>query len=166
MSPQLSPRLAHDDDASELARIYNHFVRDSVITFDERELDAAQMRANLDGVRDQGLPWLVVGAPGSLQGYAYATRWRLRSAYRYSVETTIYLDPEACGQGLGRLLYQTLLDQLTHLDLHLAIAGITLPNPASVGLHEALGFTKVAHFAEVGRKFDRWLDVGYWQRRI
>jgi phosphinothricin acetyltransferase len=100
---------------------------------------------------------------GSVIGYAYATRWRARPAYRHAVESTVYLDPAAAGQGLGARLYRQLLKQLQAGGLHTVIAGIAQPNERSVALHERLGFRKVAHFAQVGRKFDRWVDVAYWQ---
>jgi phosphinothricin acetyltransferase len=99
-------------------------------------------------------------------GYAYATKWRVRPAYRHSVESTIYLDQAFAGRGLGRVLYETLLDELRRRELHRVIAGIALPNEASVGLHEAIGFRKAAHFSEVGRKFGRWIDVGYWELKL
>jgi phosphinothricin acetyltransferase len=100
---------------------------------------------------------------GAFAGYTYATRWRERPAYRYTAESTIYLNPAFSGQGIGRHLYGTLLDELRMGKMHVVIGVITIPNPASVALHEKLGFKKVAHFSEVGYKFDRWLDVGYWQ---
>ena len=89
-----------------------------------------------------------------------------RSAYRRSVESTIYLDDDCAGQGLGTTLYSALLDILVDQQVHCVLAGIALPNPGSVALHEKLGFEKVAHLAEVGNKFDRWVDVGYWQRLL
>ena len=123
----------------------------------------AQRIADVDAA---GLPWLVLEVDGALAGYAYATKWRVRPAYRYSVESSVYLDPAYAGRGLGRMLYATLLDRLRERDLHIVIGGIALPNDASAGLHEALGFRKVAHFSEVGKKFGRWLDVGYWELKL
>ena len=96
-------------------------------------------------------------------GYASATKWKGRSAYRFSVETTIYLAPHSVGKRIGTELYRHLLDQLRDLGLHTAIGGVALPNPASVALHEKCGFRKVAHFGEVGFKFGKWIDVAYWQ---
>ena len=100
-----------------------------------------------------------------MRGYAYAAPWRARAAYRHSVETSIYLAPGAGGRGLGARLYRALFAALPS-HVHAAIGGVSLPNPASVALHERLGFRKVAHFREVGRKFGRWIDVGYWQRLL
>src|SRR5690606_39143142 len=96
-------------------------------------------------------------------GYAYAARWKGRCAYRYSVESTIYLDLGARRGGIGTVLYAALLERLRSRGYHAVIGGIALPNDASVRLHEQLGFRKVAHFPEVGFKLGRWVDVGYWQ---
>jgi phosphinothricin acetyltransferase len=103
---------------------------------------------------------------GNIKGYAYATKWKERSAYRYSVEISVYVDRERQGQGWGTKLYQALFTQLQKLDIHLAIGGITLPNDASIALHEKFGMIKVAHFQEIGFKFEQWLDVGYWQLEL
>ena len=97
-------------------------------------------------------------------GYAYATAWRVRRGYRYSTEVTVYVDPGAGGRGIGSLLYTDLIAALQERGIHAAMGGIALPNDASVALHEKFGFKKVAHFEQVGVKFDRWIDVGYWQR--
>jgi len=98
-----------------------------------------------------------------LLGYCYASKWKGRCAYRYSVESTVYLSPDATGKGIGSKLYGTLLAELRQRQFHTVIGGIALPNPASVALHEKLGFEKVAQFRQVGNKFGRWIDVGYWQ---
>ena len=103
---------------------------------------------------------------GAVAGYAYAGRWRTREGYRHSVETSIYLSPDATGRGLGATLYARLLERLRALDVHAVIGGIALPNPASEALHERLGFEQVARFREVGRKFGEWIDVAYWQLRL
>lgn len=151
-------------DASALARIYNPYVQDSTITFEEQIVADEPMAERVREILDSGLPWLVDEDDGIVRGFAYASRWKGRCAYRYSVETTVYLDRSATGRGLGHRLYAELLERLRAKKLHVAIGGIALPNPASVALHERLGFRKVAHFAEVGFKFGRWIDVGYWER--
>lgn len=109
------------------------------------------------------LPWLVLEEGNTITGYAYSGLWRTRSAYRHTVETTVYLAPDAVGGGRGTLLYTTLLGLLREQGLHTAMGVIALPNDASVALHEKLGFHRAGLFSEVGRKFDRWVDVGYWQ---
>jgi L-amino acid N-acyltransferase YncA len=159
-------RVATVDDADGLSRIYNHYVRETVITFEEVEVTPEEMARRVENVRAAGLPWLVSEREGALLGYAYATRWKERSAYRFAVETTVYVDPAHAGRGIGSALYTALLGSLEALGIHTAIGGIALPNDASVRLHERFGFVKVAHFAEVGFKFGRHIDVGYWQLLI
>jgi len=164
LTPALRP--ATSADAAAICVIYNHYVTTTTITFEEEPVTGEDMAQRIADVAAAGLPWLVAEVDGSIVGYAYATRWRARSAYRYSVESTVYVAPGASGLGVGRALYGALLDGLRERGLHLVIGGIALPNEASVGLHEALGFAKSAHFAEVGMKFGRWIDVGYWVRKL
>ena len=110
-----------------------------------------------------GLPWLVAMDGDQLLGYAYATTWKARIAYRFSVEITVYLAQQLTAKGVGTALYQALFNALETKDVHAVVACIALPNPHSVALHEKFGMRKVGHFNQVGHKFDRWLDVGYWQ---
>jgi phosphinothricin acetyltransferase len=150
-------------DAKVIANIYNHYVKNTVITFEEECIVSNEMVKRIEKVADANLPWLVIEEDDILLGYAYATPWKARSAYRFSVEATIYLAPKEKGKGLGTQLYQALLSELRKKSIHLVLGGITLPNTASVALHEKLGMIKVAHFHQVGCKFDQWLDTGYWQ---
>lgn len=159
-------RDAHVEDAESFASIYNHFVLTTSISFEEAEVPAIEMAGRIADVQAAGLPWLVADVDGVVAGYAYATKWRVRHAYRFSVETTVYLAPASAGQGLGTSLYRALIERLRDGGFHLAIGGIALPNPASIALHEKLGFEKVAEFREVGLKFGRWTDVGYWQLKL
>jgi phosphinothricin acetyltransferase len=154
-------RPARPSDAPRLSEIYNHYVRETIITFQEVPVAEADMERRL--AETSALPWLVAERDGLLVGNASATRWKERSAYRFSVESSVYLAPESTGRGIGTELYAALLTQLRALGLHSAAGGIALPNAASVALHEKLGFEKVAHFKQVGFKFGRWIDVGYWQ---
>jgi phosphinothricin acetyltransferase len=156
-------RNAAAEDSRALARIYNHYIRETVITFEEKEVTASEMADRVARIVQLDLPWLVAEFGGSVVGYAYATRWRERSAYRFSVESTVYLDPTHIGRGIGTRLYRDLLIALRKTSVRVVIGGIALPNAASVALHERLGFTKVAHFKDVGCKFGRWIDVAYWQ---
>jgi phosphinothricin acetyltransferase len=149
-------------DAAAIAEIYNHYVRETVITFEETPVSAAEMAQRIADVAAR-YPWHVSDDAGAVVGWAYATPWKTRSAYRFSVETTVYVAPAHHGRGVGGALYRALIEDLRGRDVHSAVGGIALPNPASVALHEKLGFRKIAHFAEVGRKLDRWVDVGYWQ---
>jgi phosphinothricin acetyltransferase len=149
-------------DAPRICEIYNHYVRDTVVTFEEVPVSAQEMSERIAAVTSH-LPWLVWERDRSVVGYAYATPWKPRSAYRFSVESTVYLDPGFVGLGVGTALYRALIDGLRERDLHCAIGGIALPNPASIALHEKLGFAKIGQFEQVGFKRGRWIDVGYWE---
>ena len=150
-------------DAAAIAAIYNVHVRDTIVTFEVDEVGAGQMMRRIAEVQDRRLPWLVAEIDGVVIGYAYAGPWKARAAYARTVETSIYLDAAACGRGWGKRLYAALLDRLHALRVHVAIGGAALPNPASIALHEALGFAHVGVFRGVGFKLGRWIDVGYWQ---
>jgi phosphinothricin acetyltransferase len=149
-------------DAAAICAIYNYYVLETTITFEEAAVTPAEME---DRMREtlQSLPWLVWDDDADVRGFAYASKWKGRCAYRHSAEVTVYLDPNSIGQGIGSRLYEALLTDLRQRSLHAVIGGIALPNPASIALHERLGFRKVAHFEQVGWKFGRWIDVGYWQ---
>lgn len=156
-------RSATTADAEAIAAIYDHYVSNTTITFEEQPVAPLQMAARIEEVRATTLPWLVAEQSDRVVAFAYAGKWKGRCAYRHSVESTIYVDPALAGRGIGTRLYRALLVELRGRSIHVVIGGIALPNPASVALHERLGFSKVAHFKEVGYKFDRWIDVGYWQ---
>lgn len=147
-------------DVAEIARIYNWYVENTPITFEEQQVSNAVMGQRVGAERH---PWIVLEQGGRVLGFAYAGTFRSRSAYRFSVETTIYLAREAQGKGLGTRLYEALIDRLRDTPAHLLIAIIALPNDKSIRLHEKLGFEKAGHLHQVGRKFDRWIDVGHWQ---
>lgn len=155
-------RPARPEDAAGIAAIYNRHVEETVVTFEETPVGVPQMAGRIAEVTQQ-FPWLTYEENGAVLGYAYATRWKERSAYRFCVETTIYLAPEAIGRGIGTRLYRVLIDELRGRGIHSAIGGIALPNPASVALHEKVGFEPIGTFKEVGWKFGRWVDVGYWE---
>jgi len=159
-------RLATAADAEAISTIYNHYIATTTISFEEQPVTATDMVQRIADVAAAKLPWLVLLEGDTLIGYVYATKWRARAAYRFAVETSVYLDPQHAGKGAGTMLYEALLAELRQRELHLAIGGIAQPNEASVRLHERLGFEKVAHFSEVGLKFGRWIDVGYWQLKL
>lgn len=163
-SPTIRP--ATRADAPALAAIYNPYIEQTTISFEETPVTPDDMARRIDDVSDAALPWLVLETDGRVRGYAYATKWRVRPAYRHSVETSVYLESSAHGQGWGGALYRALIEVLRAKGIHLVIGGIALPNERSVALHEAMGFAKAAHFCEVGFKCDRWIDVGYWQLRL
>jgi phosphinothricin acetyltransferase len=159
-------RSATADDAAAIADLYARFVTASAVSFETDPPDAGAMRARIEaGVALY--PWIAGEAEdGTLLGYAYAARFRERPAYRFTVETTIYLRPEAAGRGLGRRLYEPLIATLEAPGFTQAIAAITLPNAASVGLHERLGFERAGTYRQVGWKLGTWHDVGLWQRPL
>ena len=155
-------RSATRNDAAAICDIYNHYVLNTVISFETEAVSVDEMAARIEETLTQ-FPWLVYEVEGRIIGYAYASKWRLRRAYQHSVEGSVYLVQDYAGRGVGTLLYQALINELTKQNVHAVLGGIALPNPGSVALHEKLGFVKVAHLPQIGRKFDQWLDVGYWQ---
>lgn len=160
-------RAVTSDDATSICNIYNPYITDTVVTFEEKEITAADIAKRIAKVESENLPWFVAeDERGNVVGYAYATQWRDRFSFRFSVEITAYLSTTHTSKGLGSQLYQALFTELKRKNIHSAIAGITLPNEASVALHEKFAMEKVAHFTEVGLKFNRWLDVGYWQKTL
>ena len=156
-------RAATTADAAAIAAIYNHYVLHTIITFEEEAVGVADMAQRITEILGAGLPWFVWQENDRVLGYAYAGKWKSRCAYRYSVESSIYLAQEATGRGLGTKLYVALVEALRTKGIHSIIGGIALPNPASVGVSEKLGFQKIGHFKEVGWKFEKWIDVGYWE---
>lgn len=149
-------------DAPALADIYNPYIRDTIITFEEEPVSVAEMGARIAKVTAT-YPWLVWEEDGAVLGYAYASTWRARHAYRFAVETTIYLAGGHHGKGRGAALYRALLAELKQRGFHSALGCLGLPNEPSVRLHEKLGFRKVGHMTEAGWKFGAWVDVGFWE---
>ncbi len=153
-------RAATTEDADAILQIYSYYVLSTHSTF---ELAPPTLNSMEDKIEQSRYGWLVAELEENVVGYAYATQWKPREAYSKTVETSIYLDPEVQGRGLGTKLYQKLLEGLQSEGYHSLLAGISLPNEASIKLHEKLGFQKVGQLKEVGFKFDRWIDVGYWE---
>lgn len=159
-------RAAEPSDCTAIAAIYNHYIEHTIITFEEEPVGAGEMAQRMDEVRSAALPWVVAEESGELVGYAYAHPWKSRAAYRFSVEITVYVARDHTGRGIGSLLYGQLFRMFETTRIHAVIGGIALPNAASVALHEKFGLKRVAQFQEVGFKFNRWIDVGYWQRTL
>jgi phosphinothricin acetyltransferase len=159
-------RTVESSDAVGIAAIYNFYITETVVTFEEEPINGEEMGRRIEDMRSTSLPWLVAEENSRVVGYAYAAPWkaRVRAAYRFSVEITVYLAPGNVGRGIGSLLYSRLISSLQALGVHAVIGGVALPNKASVALHEKFGFEKVAHFQQVGFKFNRWIDVAYWER--
>ena len=155
-------RITNFSDAAQLCEIYNHYVLNTNVTFEEQAVTVEEMASRVEETLPS-LPWLVTQDDARVLGFCYASKWKGRCAYRYSAEASVYLRPNATGKGLGTQLYLELLKELKNRSLHTVMGGIALPNDASVALHEKLGFAKVAQFRQVGHKFGNWIDVGYWQ---
>ncbi|RYG96197.1 N-acetyltransferase family protein [archaeon] len=156
-------REATLDDAVAICSIYNYYIEHTVVTFEEELLEVEEMRSRIVQIMEK-FPYIVsVNDADEVIGYAYANTWRARKAYRFSAEVTVYLKQGQDGQGVGSMLYTHLIQTLKQSGYHLLIGGIALPNDASVKLHERMGFTKAGHFKDAGFKFERWVDVGFWQ---
>ena len=158
-------RRAGPADSTAIAAIYAPYVTDSFVSFETEAPDEAEMRRRIES--GGGLhPWLVAEAEGGIVGYASASPFRPRAAYRFAVETSVYLDVRHCGRGFGRALYRRLLELLELQGFAQAIGAISLPNEASVRLHERLGFEPAGLYRRVGWKCGDWHDVGLWQRAL
>ena len=159
--PDIILRPASSSDCQQIAAIYGVYVETTPITFETEAPSADEMARRMQALRPR-YPYLVAEKDGDIMGYAYAGAFRTRAAYQWSAETTVYLAPSAHRQGLGRRLYRHLLGILKLQGFHGAFAGITLPNDASVGLHESLGFHQVGQYPRAGYKLGQWYDVGTW----
>jgi L-amino acid N-acyltransferase YncA len=155
-------RPGRPDDAPGVQAIYAPIVEHTVISFEVDVPPVEEMRRRIEYTVPQ-LPWLVADAAGRVAGYAYAGEHQARQAYRWSVNVSVYLAEDARGRGLGRQLYGELFTSLRQLGYVSAFAGVTLPNPASVGLHESVGFEPIGTFPSVGFKHGRWHEVGWWR---
>ena len=151
------------NDAARIAEIYNYYVADTIITFEEDPVDASEYASRIEAIQARELPSIVWESDGVVSGYAYACPWRTRIAYRFTVESAIYVARDQLGKGIGRQLYAALIDDLRSRNFNSVMGLISLPNPESIKLHERFGFKKVGEHAQVGWKFDRWIDVGVWQ---
>ena len=158
-------RPANEADAAQILAIYAPFVRDTHTSFELEVPDVTEIARRIRET-SRTHPWLVCEEAGEVLGYAYATPFRTRPAYQWGAETTIYVKEGRRGSGLGRALYGELFSVLEMQGFRMAYAAIALPNPASIGLHEALGFEPVGVFRAAGFKHNAWHDVGWWQRPI
>ncbi len=152
-------------DAAACAAIYGPFVADTPISLEEIVPSEAEIAARIERISATH-PWLVAELEGDTVGFAYGSPHRERSAYRWAADVTVYVSPAAHRRGVGRALYERLLSDLARQGVHVACAGITLPNEASVGLHEALGFGAVGVYRRIGFKLGMWRDVGWWQLQL
>ena len=153
------------DDAAAICQIYNHYVKTGFISFETESVTESEMASRIKTISST-YPYLVYEEQGKVLAYAYANLWKARAAYKHSLETTIYASPDILLKGVGRALYQGIFDALDRNTVHTLMAVIALPNKASVGFHEKMGYEKAGHFKEVGKKFGDWIDVGYWQKML
>ncbi len=156
-------RLVSNQDIEQITVIYNDYISNSLITFEEVEITPSEMNHRIRILTNKNFPFLVYEEKGKVIGYAYAGTFRERNAYRFTVESSIYLAPSHFGKGIGRKLYNSLILHCKENGYHSMIGVITLPNETSVRLHEKLGFKKVGHLTESGFKFGKWADVGFWE---
>ncbi|HEY2433004.1 MAG TPA: GNAT family N-acetyltransferase [Vicinamibacterales bacterium] len=160
--PAVRPAAAADLPA--LTALYNHYVVHTPITFDVEPFEPEQRRAWLDSHAGGRYRLLVAVDGNAIAGYASTSRWRPKAAYDTTVESTVYVRHDLVGRGIGRLLYDALFAAMADQDVLTIVAGVALPNPASIAFHERCGFRQVGVFREVGRKFDRFWDVAWLQR--
>ncbi|MEV7341458.1 N-acetyltransferase family protein [Streptomyces sp. NPDC093544] len=166
---EVQVRPGFEGDLDALTAIYNHYVRETPITFDTAVFTAEERRSWLLSHPEDGPHRLMVATDADSQatlGYATSSPHRPKPAYATSVEVTIYLAPDAAGRGIGTLLYKALFEALANEDLHRAYAGIALPNEASARLHERFGFRHIGTYREVGRKFGRYWDVAWYEKEL
>ena len=155
-------RLVNLKDAALVCDIYNYYILNSISTFELEELSVNEISERINRVMEK-YPWVVYEEEGIILGYAYADQWKNRKAYAHTVESAVYVRDGYYKSGIGRQLYTFLINELKNINMHAVIAGISLPNDASITLHEKLGFENIARFKQVGYKFERWIDVGYWE---
>lgn len=153
-------------DAQEIVDIYNYYIENTNITFEENILSAEDMKQRIEEKLEHNNPWIVYEENGKVIGYAYLGTWRDRSAYRFSKESSVYVKEDMKGNGIGTLLYKELIKLAKERGIHAIIASITCPNELSFKLHEKLGFEKMAEYKEVGYKNDTWLDVAFYELLI
>jgi L-amino acid N-acyltransferase YncA len=158
-------RLATAHDAEQIQAIYAPIVRDTAISFELVPPTVDEMRQRIIKTLEH-LPWIVCTSRGEVLGYAYASAHRSRAAYQWSVDVSVYIHASTRRSGVGRAIYTSLFTLLALQGFYNAYAGITLPNPGSVGLHEAMGFHPVGIYRAVGYKLGVWHDVGWWQRTL
>lgn len=155
-------RPVNTADAPAICGIYNYYIVNTAVSFEETPVSAAEMEGRIRTVTAK-YPWFVWEEAGEVLAYAYVNTWKERAAYRYAAELSIYVKHGAEGRGLGKKLMARLLEAVRETEIHVLVSGITVPNERSAALHEKFGFQKIAQFNEIGFKLDQWLDVGYWE---
>jgi L-amino acid N-acyltransferase YncA len=155
-------RMVSEDDSHKICEIYNHYVENTCISFEETPVSIKEMDTRIASIVS-AYPYLVYEMNGEVLGYAYANRWKERSAYRFTAEVTVYIDKDHVGKGIGHQLLEELMTRVRRSNIHVLMAVIAIPNEKSIQLHERFGFKKAGYFTGVGYKNNRWIDVGYWE---
>lgn len=150
-------------DVGKIADIYNYYIENTVITFEEEKVQEAEFINRINGITDKGYPFIVYLENDKLLGYAYLNNWRSRPAYNITLETSVYVDNTAVSRGIGSLLYSRLIEEGKKIGIHSLIGSISLPNDMSRKLHQKFGFELIGNFKESGRKFEKYIDVEFWQ---
>ncbi|KAJ3271602.1 hypothetical protein HDV01_006472 [Terramyces sp. JEL0728] len=158
------------EDAQKIVSIYNHYIRNTIVSFEQEEISVQEMKDRISKIQSE-YTFVVYEKEGKVIGYAYAGSFRARHAYRFTVEGAIYLDHESTGKGVGRALYNEIISRMKAMGMKAMgmkaiIGGISLPNESSVKLHEKCGFEYVGTFPKVGYKFDKWIDVAFYQKML
>lgn len=150
-------------DAKRIAKIYNPYIKDTIITFEEELVTVEDIAERIKAITKKNFPYIVYEENGDVVGYAYLSNWRSRSAYDITLETSVYIDKKAQAKGLGTILYAELINRAREINIHSLIGVISLPNPISQKLHEKFNFELVGNFKESGLKFNNFIDVEFWQ---
>lgn len=158
-------RSVHIDDASALLDIYNYYVLNTTVNFDIDPLSLETFTDKINHIVSE-YPYIVYEENNEILGFAYGSRFRPRPAYNYTAESTVYVKHSAHGKQIGSKLYAELIRLLKETDLHTVLGVLTVPNDASINLHEKFGFEQVAHLKEVGLKFGEWQNIGIWQLKL
>lgn len=150
-------------DAKQIADIYNYYIKETIITFEEEVVSAQDIEQRIKKVTAKGYPFFVYEENGVIVGYAYLSNWRERSAYDITLETSVYLNHNSIGSGIGSVLYKELIVRAKKINIHSLIGVISLPNDESRKLHKKFNFELIGNFKESGKKFDKLIDVEFWQ---
>lgn len=156
-------RNAQLSDAKRIAEIYNPYIKDTIITFEEELVTEEDIAQRIKNITAKKFPYIVYEEKGDVIGYAYLSNWRTRTAYDITLETSVYIDEKAQAKGLGTILYAELINRAREINIHSLIGVISLPNPISQKLHEKFNFELVGNFKESGLKFNKFIDVEFWQ---
>ena len=156
-------RPVSPDDSAAICGIYNYYIENSSCTFEEKTVQTGEMEDRIRKISGQ-YPYIVSeDSSGEINAFAYINTWKERSAFRFSAEISVYVKESCRGRGLGLELMESLLIEISKTNIHSIVAGIVLPNDSSIALHEKFGFRKIGQFDEIGLKFNKWHDVGYWE---